>query len=300
MIDEGHIADLARASDAAARENGVGGRGMRLPNDLAAILSLEQAGMEASREASEWVSARMPRDADALRRRGIVFDMDEAWVSLDAPIQKPGKVMAIGLNYAEHARESDQPLPERPVVFTKAPTCVIGPEQPVHVPHESERVDWEGELCVVIGRSGRRIPRQSALEYVAGYMNSNDVSVRDWQRHAPTWTMGKGFDTHGPTGPYLVTRGEAPDPPQMVLRLWVNDVLKQESSVDDLIFDVPALIEYLSTAMTLEPGDLIFTGTPSGVGAGRRPQEWLRAGDTVRVAITGLGELRNPVVAESR
>jgi 2-keto-4-pentenoate hydratase/2-oxohepta-3-ene-1,7-dioic acid hydratase in catechol pathway len=217
---------------------------------------------------------------------------------LDAPVPDATKMMAIGLNYRAHAEEVGLPIPERPIVFAKWPNTIVATGQPVIVPAISHRVDWEGELCVVIGRRGRHIPASEALDYVGGYMNSNDVSVRDWQAHAATWTMGKNFDTHTPLGPWLLTTDEAPDPSAFQLRTYVNDVLKQDSSTSDLIFDVPALIEYLSTAMTLEPGDLILTGTPSGVGQSRNPREWLKPGDTVRVEITGLGSLENPLVAE--
>ena len=219
-------------------------------------------------------------------------------VRLDAPIRDASKILAIGLNYRKHAEEVGAPIPEKPIVFPKFPNTIVGPDDPVQVPAISHRVDWEGELCVVIGRRGKHISAADALSYVGGYMNSNDVSVRDWQAHAATWTMGKNFDTHTPLGPWLVTADEVPDPADLMLRTWVNDELKQESTTGDLIFDIPALIEYMSTAMTLEPGDLILTGTPSGVGMSRNPREWMKPGDRVRVEISGLGVLENPLVAE--
>ena len=177
-------------------------------------------------------------------------------------------------------------------------TSIVGTGAEVELPRVSEQLDWEVELCVVIGKAGRHITASRALDHIAGYMNGNDVSVRDWQGHNPTWMMGKSFDTHGPTGPWLVTRDEVPDPHDLRVQLWVNDVQKQDSNTSDLIFDVPSIIEYISTAFTLQPGDIVFTGTPSGVGMGRKPQEWMKPGDCVKIAITSLGVLENPVVAE--
>jgi 2-keto-4-pentenoate hydratase/2-oxohepta-3-ene-1,7-dioic acid hydratase in catechol pathway len=218
-------------------------------------------------------------------------------VQLEAPL-RPRKSLAIGLNYRDHAAESGQELPKKPVVFYKVGTCIVGPGAGIEKPSASNAVDWEAELVFVIGQKGRHIPAERALEHVAGYMCGNDVSVRDWQFHAPTWTMGKGFDTHGPIGPWLVTSDEV-DASNLGIRTHVNGVLKQESNTGQLIFDVPELIAYISTAFTLEPGDIVFTGTPAGVGVSRKPQEFLKVGDTVRVEIDGLGVLENPVVAEA-
>ncbi len=206
--------------------------------------------------------------------------------------------MAIGINYRAHASEMARELPAHPTVFTKVSSSIEGVGHPIHAPRESHMLDWEGEFCVVIGRRARHIPADRALDYVAGYMNGNDVTVRDWQEHTPTWMMGKSWDTHGPTGPWILTRDEVPDHHALELKTYVNDIEKQSAPLSDLLFDVPALIEYLSTAFTLEPGDVIFTGTPAGVGKACDPQEWLKDGDTVRVEITGLGSLVNPVVAE--
>jgi 2-keto-4-pentenoate hydratase/2-oxohepta-3-ene-1,7-dioic acid hydratase in catechol pathway len=218
-------------------------------------------------------------------------------VTLEAPL-RPRKVLAIGLNYKDHAAETNAELPLKPIVFYKVNSCITGPGKPVEKPRASDFIDWEAELVVVIGTRGRHIAADDALSHVAGYMCGNDISVRDWQRHAATWVMGKGFDTHGPIGPWIATRDEA-DPSDMQIRCFVNGEMKQDSNTRELIFDVPALIAYISTGMTLEPGDIIFTGTPSGVGVGRKPPEWLKAGDTVRVEIAGLGVLENPVVAEA-
>jgi 2-keto-4-pentenoate hydratase/2-oxohepta-3-ene-1,7-dioic acid hydratase in catechol pathway len=220
-----------------------------------------------------------------------------AEIILVAPVPRPGKVLAIGLNYRDHAEESGQQVPKYPVVFAKVSTCITGPEAPVERPRASAAVDWEAELCFVIGKRGRHIAAGDALQHVAGYMCGNDVSVRDWQFHNPTWMMGKGFDTHGPTGPWLVTSDEL-DPGDLDIKCFVNGELMQSSNTSQLIFDIPAIIEYLSTAFTLEPGDVIFTGTPAGVGISRKPPVFLKAGDVVRVEIDGLGTLENPVIEE--
>jgi 2-keto-4-pentenoate hydratase/2-oxohepta-3-ene-1,7-dioic acid hydratase in catechol pathway len=232
----------------------------------------------------------------ALERRTFTFAMDEPSVELLAPIPRPGKVLAIGLNYRDHALESGRDIPQRPVVFMKPGTSIIGPGSPVCVPRVSRTVDWEAELCFIVGRIAHHVPAAQAYDYVAGYMNGNDVSVREWQAHAPTWTVGKGFDTHGPTGPWIVTRDEAGDPSDWDVACYVNGTQKQSSNTRHLIFDVPALIEYLSTAMTLEPGDIVFTGTPAGVGA--PTQTWLKHGDVVAVEVGPLGRLENPVSDE--
>jgi 2-keto-4-pentenoate hydratase/2-oxohepta-3-ene-1,7-dioic acid hydratase in catechol pathway len=220
--------------------------------------------------------------------------MQSSSVTIEAPVPRPGKALAIGLNYRDHASETGQELPKYPIVFSKVTTCIVGPGVAIERPRESTMVDWEGELCFVIGKRGRRIAAGDALDHVAGYMNGNDVSVRDWQSHAATWTMGKGFDTHGPTGPWLVTRDEI-DPSDLDIRTLVNGEEVQHSNTAQLIFDVPAIIEYLSAAFTLEPGDVVFTGTPSGVGVARNPRRFLKHGDVVRVEIAGLGVLENPV-----
>ena len=236
--------------------------------------------------------------AAAALQRGLV---EERFLTgtLDAPIPNPGKVICIGLNYRDHAAESGMAVPSEPVCFSKFSSAVIGPNTDIELPPAAKQVDYEAELVAVIGRRGIRIAESDARTYVAGYMNGNDVSVRDWQFHSPTWMTGKGFDTHGPIGPWLVTRDEV-DPSVLDVRTFVNDELKQESNTNQLIFDVGDIIEYLSAACTLEPGDVIFTGTPAGVGVAHRPPQFLKAGDTVRVEIAGLGSLENPVIAEPR
>jgi 2-keto-4-pentenoate hydratase/2-oxohepta-3-ene-1,7-dioic acid hydratase in catechol pathway len=220
-----------------------------------------------------------------------------AEVRLEAPVPRPSKVLAIGLNYRDHAEESGQPIPQRPIVFAKMPTCIVGPGHPVHMPRVSRAVDWEGELCFVIGREARYVSAADAGDYIAGYTIGNDISVRDWQFHSPTWMMGKSFDTHGPLGPAIVTADEF-DPSSAGIRLYVNGDEKQKSDTNQLIFGVGEIVEYLSAGFTLEPGDVVYTGTPSGIGGAKRPPEFLKAGDIVRVEIDGLGSLENPVEEE--
>ena len=208
------------------------------------------------------------------------------------------KFLAVGLNYADHVAEAGLKPPQHPQIFNKQSTCVTGPTDPIHLPRASSVLDYEGELGFVIGRRCRHVSREAAPEVIAGYLVVNDVSVRDWQLRVPTFTMGKSFDTHGPIGPYIVTPDEIPDPHTLRLRTWVNDELRQDSNTKELIFDCFTLIEHLSTAFTLEPGDVISTGTPGGVGIAMKPPRLLKAGDVVRIEIEGIGEIENAVIEE--
>jgi 2-keto-4-pentenoate hydratase/2-oxohepta-3-ene-1,7-dioic acid hydratase in catechol pathway len=207
-------------------------------------------------------------------------------------------VLALGVNYKDHSAEANIELPKRPMIFSKVSSSITGPGAPIHLPKASPFLDYEGELCLVVGKRARHVAPADALGHIAGYMIGNDVSVRDWQFHSPTWMMGKSFDTHGPTGPWLVTRDDIPDVGALRLRTWVNGDLRQDARTADLIFGVEPILEYLTKAFTLEPGDVIFTGTPAGVGALRDPRVYLKAGDVVRIEITGLGTLENTVVDE--
>ena len=219
-------------------------------------------------------------------------------VRLLPPIAAPRKFVAIGLNYADHCAETGQAHPTFPVFFNKQVTCLTAPGDPIHVPRASTMVDYEGELGVVIGRRCRHVPVERALEVVAGYTIVDDVTVRDWQLKAPTMTIGKSFDTHGPVGPWIVSADEIPDPQALHIRTTVSGELLQDAPTSGMIFSVAEQIATLSTACTLEPGDIIATGTPAGVGIVRRPPRWLVAGDTVRIEIDGIGALENPVVDE--
>jgi acylpyruvate hydrolase len=301
VVGDGGIVDLNRAC-AAERAAGPGrSRGLAdflVPATMPAFLEAGAPALDAARAALAWVAREATARSDALRADGILFAAGEPGVRLEAPVPRPGKVLALGLNYRDHAAEAKLEIPTRPIVFAKVSSCIVGPGAPVERPRVSTKLDYEGELCVVIGHRGRHLSPADALDHVAGYMVGNDVTVRDWQFHSPTWMMGKSFDTHGPTGPWLVTRDEVPDPSALRLRTWVNGVCRQDAGTAEMIFGVPAVLEYVSRAFTLEPGDVIFTGTPAGVGSTRTPREWLQAGDVVRVEISGLGMLENPVVDE--
>lgn len=252
-----------------------------LPREMVAFLEAGSNAMEAAR-AAVIDGKRIPL----------------ADVKLEAPISRPPKFLAVGLNYADHVAESGMETPEYPTIFNKQSTCVTGPTDPVHVPKASHVLDYEGELGVVIGRWARHVSRDDAADYIAGYLVVNDVTVRDWQFRTPTWTMGKSFDSHGPIGPWIVTSDELRDPHRLALRTYVNEELRQESNTKQLIFDCFALVEHFSTAFTLEPGDIIATGTPGGVGILHKPPQILKAGDVVRIEIEGIGEIENPIIDE--
>lgn len=221
-----------------------------------------------------------------------------AEVTLEAPVLRPPKILAIGLNYADHIAETKLDTPSFPMFFNKQSTAANGPRAAIHLPRVSDKLDYEGELGFVIGRRCRHVPRARAHEVIAGYVVCNDVSVRDWQFWAQTFTLGKSFDTHCPFGPWLVTGDEVGDPHALALKTWVNGELRQDSNTRHLVFDCYAQIETLSKAFTLEPGDLVLTGTPSGVGIGFKPHKYLKLGDRVKIEIEKLGHIENEVVAE--
>ncbi|HKF29452.1 MAG TPA: fumarylacetoacetate hydrolase family protein [Candidatus Binataceae bacterium] len=219
-------------------------------------------------------------------------------VKLEAPIARPPEFLAIGLNYADHVAETGREKPSFPMFFNKQATCVVGPNDPIHLPRASKALDYEGELGFVIGRRCRHVPRDRAHEVIAGYLIVDDVSVRDWQMRAPTMTLGKSFDTHGPIGPWIVTPDEIGDPHALDLKTFVNGEMRQQSNTRHLIFDCFAQVETLSTVFTLLPGTIVSTGTPGGVAAAMKPPKWLVAGDVVRIEIEKIGKLENQVIAE--
>lgn len=221
-----------------------------------------------------------------------------AQVTLKAPIPRPGKIICIGQNYRGHVRETNAAMPETPVIFAKYGNAVIGHGEPIVLPQAVERPDYEGELGVVIGRRCRNVPEAQALDYVAGYVAVNDVSARDWQFRNSQWTLGKTPDTFCPMGPALVTADEVGDPQSLALRTIVSGEVLQQGHTSDMIFPVAHLVWDMARIMTLEPGDVIATGTPSGVGFTRTPPRYLRPGDIVRIEIERVGALENPVVAE--
>jgi 2-keto-4-pentenoate hydratase/2-oxohepta-3-ene-1,7-dioic acid hydratase in catechol pathway len=255
-----------------------------LPGDMAELLALGPAGLAAARVDGAHGGRRFA--LEAIRRH--------------APVPRPPAILAIGMNYRAHVAEMGREPPEYQYWFNKQRTSITGPGDPIILPTVSDSVDYEGELAMVIGQRCQYVPADRAMEVVAGFTIINDVSARDWQWRTPTFTMGKSFESHAPCGPELVTADELGDPPDgLSIRTWVNDELRQDSTTADLIFDCRAMIEYLTTAFPLEPGTIIATGTPAGVGAGRTPPAFLADGDVVRIAIEGIGELSNPVVQGS-
>ncbi len=221
-------------------------------------------------------------------------------VKLGPPVPKPGKIIAVGLNYRDHAGEANFKVPEYPLVFAKFPNSIAGPHDAIVIPTEDMQVDSEAELAVVIGRRGKAIRPEAAYDYVAGYMALNDVSGRKWQFADKQWTRGKSCDTFCPTGPWLTTRDEIVDPHNLRVIGRLNGEVFQDSNTSKMIFRVPELISFISEAITLEPGDIIATGTPSGVGVFRNPPVFMKAGDVAEVEIEGLGTLRNAAVGVGR
>ncbi len=263
-VDGDHVIDLTAAG---------------LPGDMIALLD---AGSEAMQRAARASGPQLALSA----------------VTLCAPVLRPPKILAIGLNYKDHIAETGMETPSFPMFFNKQSTSAHGPHAPIHLPRVSDKLDYEGELGFVIGRRCRHVPRERAHEVIAGYVVCNDVSVRDWQMRAQTFTLGKSFDTHCPFGPWLVTADEVPDPHALDVKTWVNGELRQDSNTSHLVFDCFEQIATLTAAFTLEPGDLVLTGTPSGVGIGFNPRRFLAVGDKVRISIGNLGVIENEVIAE--
>ena len=263
------------------------------------IVDLAAAAPELPREMVAFLGAG--RDALDIARKAVAGKAGRIALSslkLEAPIARPPEFLAIGLNYADHVAETGRDKPSFPMFFNKQATCVVGPNDPIHLPRVSKALDYEGELGFVIGRRCRHVPRDRAHEVIAGYLIVDDVSVRDWQMRAPTMTLGKSFDTHGPIGPWIVTPDEIGDPHALDLKTFVNGEMRQHSNTRHLIFDCFAQVETLSTVFTLLPGTIISTGTPGGVAAAMKPPKWLVAGDLVRIEIEKIGKLENQVIAE--
>lgn len=254
-----------------------------LPSSVREILALGEVGLEQVRR--------------EIGRGGVRHQPAES--TFLAPVPDPQKVICLGLNYRDHAAESGMAVPEEPVLFSKFASSLIGHGAEILLPPVSDQVDYEAELVVVIGRAGRDVPREDAMDHVAGYAVGHDVSARDWQLNKPgkQWLAGKTFDTFAPVGPDLVTADEVADPHELGIRLRLNGATLQDSNTNQLVFRIDEVIAYISRICTLEPGDLIFTGTPPGVGMARKPPVWLKPGDVVEVEIDGLGTLRNPVAA---
>ncbi|MCE7998532.1 MAG: fumarylacetoacetate hydrolase family protein [Rhodobiaceae bacterium] len=254
-----------------------------LPTDLVAFLEAGDAAMDAARAAD-----------------GKHYSLSD--VKLESPVLRPSKMLAVALNYRDHLEEVQEarpefPTPTVPILFTKQNTSINGPYDPIYLPKESEQLDYEAELAIVIGKRARRVPKERAMEVVAGSTINNDVTIRDWQLASPTMTIGKSWDSHCPLGPSLVTLDEV-DPTNLEFTCTVNGEVRQQSNTSNLIFDIPTLIEHVSTALTLMPGDVILTGTTSGVALWMPGQPWLKEGDKVRVEMDQLGAIENEVVAD--
>ena len=266
ILTDGGIVDLATCGD--------------FPSDMTALLA---SGIDVQAIAAAISgAAAIPLDA----------------LELQAPIMHPGKILAIGLNYRDHVEETGAKLPKHQIWFNKQHNCANGPFGDINLPVVSDKLDYEAELCLVISKRCKHVPRDRAHEVIGGYFCGNDVSVRDWQLRVPTFQIGKSFDTHGPMGPYLVTPDEVGDPHNLDIRCLVNGEERQHSNTRHLIFDCFDAIEHLTQAFTLDVGDVLFMGTTSGVGVAMDPQKWLQAGDVVRVEIEKLGYIENTVVPE--
>lgn len=252
------------------------------------LLTVLAGGAQARAKIENWMYQRPPDATFALQ-----------YVELLAPIPRPPKLICVGLNYRDHAAETGMPIPKVPTIFSKFHNTVIGPGSPIVLPKNSTQPDYEAELAFVIGRGGRHIAAEDWEGHVFGYTIVNDVSARDFQMATSQWLMGKTFDTFAPMGPHIVTADEIADPHALDISLRVNGEMLQHSNTRELIFKIPELVAYLSSVMTLEPGDVVSTGTPAGVGFARKPPRYLRPGDEVAVSVAGVGELRNPVVAEA-
>ena len=271
VLRDGRVVDLARASDG------------RLPSDVVTFLQQGESAMQLAREIERDAAAGLPL----------------AEVTLLAPVLNPSKIVAFGLNYRTHRQERNAEPSKEPVMFAKFPSAIVGPGAAIRWdPALTQKVDYESELAVVMGRTARRVPAGEALDYVAGYTICNDVTARDLQFGDGQWVRGKSLDTFCPLGPWLVTRDEVPDPHSLSIRCDVNGVVVQDSTTADMILGVPQLIELVSRAFSLLPGDIIATGTPAGVGVYRSPQVFMKDGDVVTVQIEGLGRLTNHCVEE--
>jgi acylpyruvate hydrolase len=294
------IIDLNRAYHAAVKHSGnedeLAVAAMRVPPDMIDLLRGGDASLRAAQQALDFVRSQLKGNDNAFGQQGIVYALES--VSLRQPVLRPGKVICLGLNYRDHAKEAGMAIPEYPVLFHKVAGSLIGHNQPVVVPRSSSKIDFEGELTIIIGRRGKYIAEHEALSYIAGYTIGNDVSARDLQFRTSQWTTGKMLDTFGPLGPALVTRDEVPDPNALQIKTILNGQVMQDGNTAEMIFRVPFIVSYISEIVTLEPGDVILTGTPAGIGNTRTPPVFMKPGDTVSVEIERLGVLTNPLVAE--
>ena len=299
QLDE-QVVDLNRAYHAAlwhmGNEDELAVADVRVPTDMIGLLRGGDTSLRAAQQAVAFVRSQLEGNDKTLSLQGITYAIDR--VSLLPPVMRPGKVVCLGLNYRDHAAEAGMAVPEYPVLFHKVAGSLIGHNQPIVVPRISSKIDYEGELAIIIGRRGKYIAEEDALSYVAGYTVGNDVSARDLQFRTSQWTTGKMLDTFGPLGPALVTCDEVADPNQLAIKTTLNGQVMQDGNTADMIFRVPFIVSYISEIATLEPGDVILTGTPPGIGNTRTPQVFMKPGDTITVEIEHVGKLTNPVVAE--
>ena len=265
------------------------------PNNPLAWFDTSEKWFQTSRDTAARLGGDANARAEARKKGWLVPSKDAYWF---APVPRPGKIVCVGLNYRDHAAESGLAVPATPVIFSKFSSCVIAPGEPVVVPRTSEKVDYEAELAVVIGRHAKHVSADRAYDYVLGYTAFNDVTARDFQFGDGQWQRGKSCDTFAPMGQTIVTTDEIPDPHTLRISLTVNGTTMQDSNTSQLIFRIPQLIEFITQSISLEPGDVIATGTPAGVGFARKPPVFLKPGDVMDVHIEKIGGIGNPVVAE--
>src|SRR6266487_1644226 len=299
QLDE-QVVDLNRAYHAALRHMGnedeLAVADVRVPTDMIGLLRGGDTSLRAAQQAVAFVRSQLEGNDKTLSLQGITYAIDR--VSLLPPVLRPGKVICLGLNYRDHAAEAGMAIPEYPVLFHKVAGSLIGHNQSIIIPRTSSKIDFEGELTIIIGRRGKYLAEDEALSYIAGYTIGNDVSARDLQFRTSQWTTGKMLDTFCPLGPALVTRDEVPDPNALRIKTTLNGQVMQDGNTADMIFHVPFIVSYISEIVTLEPGDVILTGTPAGIGNTRTPPVFMKPGDTISVEIERLGILTNPLVAE--
>lgn len=262
-----------------------------LPSDVIEFLKAGDRALSEAQKALTFAKTCAPED-----RQGFVLAEDT--VKRLSPVPKPGKIVCVGRNYLNHIAEMNRDIPTIPVLFAKLSNTICAHGDEVPFPRVSDQLDYEAELAVVIGRTGRYIEEADALDYVAGYTVFNDITVRDWQSQTPQWLQGKSFDKSAPAGPVLVTKDDIANPHDLGIRLWLNEELRQNDHTSRLIFKIPFLISFISKVMTLEPGDIIATGTPGGVGAAMNPKGFMKPGDVVRVEIDQIGILENRIVTD--
>jgi len=300
QLDE-QVIDLNRAYHAALQHTGdddeLAVADARVPTDMTGLLRGGDTSLRAAQQAVAFVRSQLEVSGKTLKQQGVVYATDG--ISLLPPVVRPSKVICLGLNYRDHAAESGMAVPDYPVLFHKVAGSLTGHKQPIVVPRISSKIDYEGELAIIIGRRGKYIAEDEAYAYIAGYTIANDVSARDLQFRTSQWTTGKMLDTFCPLGPALVTRDEVPDAHTLAIKTSLNGQVLQDGNTADMIFHVPFIVSYISEIVTLEPGDVILTGTPPGIGNTRSPQVFMKPGDTIEVEIGPLGKLTNPVVAET-